>query len=240
MVVIATLFSDLFDIFLETEVTSKDLLKYNPPLLAKNLSLLLKRARSEFYNLAFPNPPSVINKMDDIINFYMENIEQNSTGVNSIQIQLLLETPTDPQFFIEVNGNYTSNYIYDSLLKIVTINGLNPSLNNLIDLYCYKDGAFNQTLSLIEEDILVDWMGVVFLKDKIKTQKIYNQAIYGKDEGLYSQANHLKELQNTYNENRKAVITKSIEYTYRNITDKTLFATRGGKAYTSTYKNGGR
>jgi hypothetical protein len=223
----STLFTDIYDSFLETEVTSRDLLKYNPPLLSKYLNNLLERARSEFYNLAYSNPPNVNNKMEDITLFYLKDYTEESFNNSSLTVQLLNDTPIDSLFYITVNDDITTNYSYDSDTKIITISELDTEITSNIVIYAYRNGIFNQTLTLIEKDILVDWMGVIYLKDKIKTQKLYNQSIYGKSEGQYSQANHLKELQSIYNDNKKSIITKTIEYTYRNAPDWNRYVAKG-------------
>jgi len=147
VVILATLFSDLFNDFLQTEVSSIDLAtKYSQTQLTNYLTILLKRAREEFYNYVYNNGISVINKMDDI-------------DVDSTQ--------------------------------------------------------FNQDLSLAESGIVVDLMGLVFLRDKIKEQRLYAQAIYGEIK-MYSQGQHLRELSNIYENARKEVYQKMITYTYLN------------------------
>lgn len=72
---------------------------------------------------------------------------------------------------------------------------------------------FNQNLSLVESGIIVDLMGLVFLRDKIKEQKLYQQMIYGEIK-MYSQGQHLRELSNIYENSRKEVYQKIITYTY--------------------------
>ena len=143
--ILATLFSDLFNEFLQTEVSSIDLAtKYTEIQLTNYLTILLKRAREEFQQYVYNNAPITINKMDDI-------------DVANTQ--------------------------------------------------------FNQDLSLVESGLIVDLMGMIYLKDKIREQKLIQMAIYG-DVKMYSQANHIKSLSDIYENSRKEVYQKIITYTY--------------------------
>ena len=147
----ATLFSDLFNEFLQTEVSSIDLAtKYTSEQLTDYLTVLLKRAREEFYQYVYNNDSNTINKMDDI-------------DIDNTQ--------------------------------------------------------FNQDLSLVESGILTDLLGLIFLRDKIKEQRLFQQAIYGEVK-MYSQGQHLRELSNIYENSKKDVYQKMINYTYLSAKDK--------------------
>lgn len=226
----ATLFQTLFDEFLETEINSLDLSKYSPPYLSRYLTKLLTRAREEFYNLAYSNSGYTNNKMDDIVDFYNReyNFFVSSTPTESF---LLSPNPVNGSEFYITNNDVELNstdYIYNEETGIITINNL-TEIDSEIIIISFKNGQFNQTLNLIEKSILIDWMGVIVQKDKIKEQKLYNMSLYGRDEGMGSQANHLKSLQNGYKEDRKNIETKTIEYTFRNSPDNLQgMGARGG------------
>ena len=223
----STTFEDLFDQFLETEIDSFDIAKYNPPQLLKYLSNLLKRSRQEVYNLLYSNPQSIANKMDDVIEFNYKEYSYNFTGTTFTQV--LNPTPSENSlFYITVDDIQTTNFTYDNLTNTLIINGMLNKLNS-IDVTTYISGQFNQTLTLIEQGILIDWMGVIILKDKIKTQRLYNLAIYGVDFNEKSQGAHITALQKIYKENRDAVEVKTLEYTFRNAPDKSQFGGRGGQ-----------
>ena len=211
-----TEFTEIFDEFLDTEIDSFDISKYSPPTLSKYLSNLLKRAREQVYNLLYKNSVIDINKMDDVVEFSNNEYDFSYTGItftttlNPIPI-------LNSDFYITVDNQETniSDYIYDSTLGQITINNMTNALHS-INIISYINGHFNQNLSLIEKGILVDWMGVFFLKDKIKSQRLYNITVYGVDYPEKSQANHLKALESIYNENKHDAEVKTLEYTYRN------------------------
>jgi hypothetical protein len=222
-----TLFNDIFDDFLETEISSINISNYSPPYLSNYLTKILKRSREEFYNMVFPNNGNILNKMDDIVDFYSE---EYSFAVSTIPSEDFILTPipeTDSIFYVVVDDVETTDYVYDNI-DTITINGL-VDIGSVVDVIVYKNGQFNQTLTLIESSILIDWMGVIFMKDKIKEQKLYNQSIHGREEGMFSQANQLLALQKLYKDIRYDTEKKTLEYTFRNDPDKLIgFGKRGG------------
>lgn len=210
-----TKFEDLFDLFLDTEINSFDLSRYSPPRLAKYLSNLLKRARGECYNLVYSSDISGLsNKMTNCVDFSYNDYSFSFIGVTFNQV--LNPTPTSNNFYITVNGASTTNFSYDSILGIITINGLSNTIVNNIEITSYENGHFNDDLTLIEQEIMVGWMGCIYLKDKVKEERLTKIAIYGKDYSQKSQGNHLMALEKTYRDNRKEMEEKTYEYTYRN------------------------
>lgn len=209
-----TTFTSLFDSFLTTEISSLDILKYNPPQLSKYLSSILLRSRQEVYNLIYSPSNVIINKMDDVIEFYYNEYVFTYNGISFTQV--LSPIPNaGSSFYITIDNIQTTSFTFDIPTNTLVISGMTNVLHS-IDIIAYKDGQFNQTLSLVEQGILLDWMSVEFLKDKIKEQRLYSIAIYGKDFNEKSQANQLGALQKIYNDMRHDVITKCLEYTYRN------------------------
>lgn len=222
----ATLFSDLFNEFLQTEVNSVDLAtKYTQPQLSNYLSILLKRAREEFFSFANINPPSTIPKMQDCIEFWSQ--EFNFTLTGATPTTTLNPIPnTGSLFYITVDGVATTNYTYTSGTGSITINGMSSSSHS-IDIIAYVNGQFNQTLSFVEQGITIDWMGVIYQKDKIKQQRLFNLAITGRDDGMASQANHIRALQATYEYDRNKIMQRMYEYTY--LSDPNKLSGMGGK-----------
>lgn len=214
-----TLFTDLFDEFLNTEISSLDLSKYTPPQLSNYLSILLKRAREEFFNFAFMNSGNQIPKMQDCVEFLSEEYDFSYTG--STFTTVLNPIPNSgSSFYIVVDDIQTTNYVYDGNGNL-TINGM-TNINHSISIIAYINGQFNQDLTFIEKSILIDWMGVLFQKDKIHEQKLFNLAIYGRDDSMGNQGNHIRALQGSYEYDRKSVIQKMISYTYLNDPNKLL------------------
>lgn len=214
----STSFEVLFDEFLNTEINSLTLSQYTPPTLSRYLTILLTRAREEFYNLVYSNSSSINNKMDDVIDYYSQ--EFNFTVVASTPTNIFNLSPlpkSGSNLYVTVNNVEITNYTYNSTTGNIQMDNL--SVGSEVQVVAFLNGQFNQTLSLIERGILTDWLGCLFLKDKIKQERLYNQAIFGKDEEMTSQANHLKSLNDIFNDALKNVKTKTFEYTYRNNPD---------------------
>jgi len=223
----ATLFIDLFDEFLQTEVSSLDLAKkYTQPQLSSYLSTLLKRAREEYYNFAIINPPSIIPKMQDCVEFWSQEYDFTYTGTSFTTI-INPFPPIGSLYYIAVDGvavsnsscDDTDNASYDNTSGNLTVNMIRNTTHS-VNIIFWLDGQFNQDLSLVEGGIIVDWLGVLFQKDKIREQKLYNLAITGRDDGMASQANHMRALQTTYAYDRKAIIQRMVDYTYLNDPNK--------------------
>lgn len=75
---------------------------------------------------------------------------------------------------------------------------------------------FSRELTYAEIDIISNWMVYVFLTPQINNSKVIKQRISSKDYQIYSQANHLKELLELYNNVKNETQTMMTRYTFDN------------------------
>lgn len=210
----ATLFTNIFDEFLQTEVSSITLSLYTPPQLSNYLSILLKRSREEFFQYALINPPSTIPKMQDCSEYWSEEYTfiltsaTPTTTLNPIPVSGSL-------YYVTVDGVVVlnNNITYNSGTGNITISGMSNGSHS-IDAIFYQNGQFNQTLSMEEIGIILDWMGVISQKNKIREEKLQALAIYGRDSQFGNQGNHIRELQKVFEYDRKSVIQRMLNYTH--------------------------
>lgn len=210
----ATPFISVFDKFLETEIDDNSFSMYTDDLQYKKLSNLLFRARSKFRDIIISNNLTE-NKSEDVIPFQRETYSFTST-LTSETFVLSPAPPENSNFYVSVNDIETYDYIFDSINNEVTINNMDSGDKNIY-VGAYVNGQFNQTLNLTEFNIMVDLMGIYYLKDKVKKQTLIVQNIQGRDYSLSgTQANHIKSLSDLYNKREYKIEQDIILYAYRN------------------------
>lgn len=217
-----TYFENIFSIFLDTEVFSVDMALYTPPALFKYLTALLSRARGELNKFLYDNPNKNVNisKMEDIVDFTVYDYKYNFFG--NVFNEKIVPKPEKGSFFYIVldNGIVIENYIYDDDSGKLFLE-LEEDIESKHSLFiqAYRNGFFNQKLNSSEIDLVIEGMGVYFMKDKIKNQKIYDQAIFSKDNNMHSQANHLTALKKANKEDYDQWKQNAYVYTYQHSPD---------------------
>ena len=209
----ATPFVDLFEEFLIREVDSAKILSYKVDFRYNLLSSLLYGGREMYRDIIYSNDGLALNKAEDCIEFQRQTYNYTTTNTTFVQV-LSPIPPTNASFYVEVNNVASQNFSYDPLTYTITITGLTGTSN--IYIGAYLNGQFNQTLNLTERGLFVRLMGLQWLRDKIKTDKLICQKVYGKDWGMHSQANHLKELDDLYKYEYDSVYKDIMLYSYRN------------------------
>ena len=209
----ATLFTEIFDEFLMREIDSAKIMSYKIDFRYKLLSSLLLGAREVYRDVIYSTNGVALNKCEDVIEF--QRVTYNYSTTNATFTQVLNPTPpTNSEFYVEVNGTQTVNFTYDPLTYTIVVNGLIGTSS--IYISAYANGQFNQTVNLTEKGLFVRLMGVLYLRDKIKTDKLLCQSVYGKDWNMYSQANHLREIQAINEKEYDTIYKDMMLYTFRN------------------------
>jgi len=122
------------------------------------------------------------------------------------------------------------NKISDSYLASMTDDDLNAQLLNFLISSipkfrkCKKDLSlrddillqFTETLTDEEIEILANLMVAEWLRPQINHLELIKQSLGTKDFQMFSQANHLKELQNLRKDTRSEISKLLVDYSYNN------------------------
>lgn len=113
----------------------------------------------------------------------------------------------------DINSGYS--YTFDNINNQLTITPI-PPLNSQIYISAYIIGSFNVDLTIREQNILSEGMLVPWLEQQKNRNDLLNQMVFSGDFKMYSQANHISEVDkisdNQYYKKVKSMIN---EYSYR-------------------------
>ena len=108
----------------------------------------------------------------------------------------------------------TANYSYDSNTNTITINGITIPSGNILYAASYKIGEFNEILDYDERLILAEGMNIPFLEEKQNTNSQLTQRVWGAQQNQSSQGEHIKQVNNVVETQRKRVDNLINKYTY--------------------------
>lgn len=153
-------------------------------------------------------------------------------------------SPDDINIYVEVeveggSGAFIpmkqSNYSYDKVTSTITFkNPINSGFS--CNIYTYSIGYFYDDLDLVEKTILAKEMAIPFLESQLKKESLTNQMIYGTGAKMYSQAEHMKQLNNILKNERYEVEGLINAYTYESDPELTLEKNRTQKEIIRDYK----
>jgi hypothetical protein len=154
------------------------------------------------------------------IDFSQEEYYFIGDGVDN-EFLLSPTPPTSCVFYIGVKQEddlvYDSNYtgIFNEITNVLTITPT-PPLNYQVYISGYIIGSFTDTLNTREQTILAEGMNVPFEEEKVNTESLLEQMVYGGTTKLYSQANHISAIKDISNNQYYAKVQGLIsEYTYK-------------------------
>ena len=135
-------------------------------------------------------------------------------GINNVYT--LNPTPIgNSNFYISVDDSSGYAYTFNSINNQLTITPIPPS-NSPIYISAYIIGSFPIDLTIREQNILAEGMLVPWLEQQKNRNDLLNQMVYSGDMKIYSQANHISEVDkvadNQYYKKVKSMIN---EYSYR-------------------------
>ena len=90
-------------------------------------------------------------------------------------------------------------------------------------------------MDIEEKTILAKEMGIPFLESQLKKESLTNQMIYGTGAKMYSQAEHMKQLNSILKNERYEVEGLINAYTYESNPDLILIKNKGQKEVTKKY-----
>lgn len=119
-------------------------------------------------------------------------------------------------FYVSINNIETIQYAYDNVLNKITFNTI-PALNSDIYVGSYIIGQFNSAnLNFTEKDILCQGMIVPWLQQQRNSDQLLHQMVYGSDFKIYSQAEHIKQLNDSIDSQYlKFVMSRINEYSWK-------------------------
>ena len=127
-----------------------------------------------------------------------------------------------------------TDYRFDKSISTITFT--NPINNKFAcNIYTYAIGYFYDDLDIEEKTILAKEMGIPFLESQLKKESLTNQMIYGTGAKMYSQAEHMKQLNSILKNERYEVEGLINAYTYESNPDLILVKNKGQKEVTKKY-----
>jgi len=158
--------------------------------------------------------------------------EYNILG-DGIEVEYQLETeisPNDINIYVEIETEANSgvfvpmrvtDFAFDEATSIITFR--NPINKDFVcNIYAYAIGYFYDDLALEEKTILAKEMGIPFIESQLKKESLMNQMIYGTGAKMYSQAEHIKQLNAILKNERYEIEGLINAYTYESSPDLTL------------------
>ena len=150
---------------------------------------------------------------------------------DDINIYVEIETEMGSGVFVPMRP---TDYRFDKSISTITFT--NPINNKFAcNIYTYAIGYFYDDLDIEEKTILAKEMGIPFLESQLKKESLTNQMIYGTGAKMYSQAEHMKQLNSILKNERYEVEELINAYTYESNPDLILVKNKGQKEVTKKY-----
>lgn len=149
-------------------------------------------------------------------NEFFKQIEFAFIGDGMTDTFTLDLTPIGDIFYITIDDVEIpiTNYIYDNVNNQIKFNTI-PTNNSNIYIANYSIGQFNVDLNNREKQILSEALNIPWLQQQINTDTLLNQMVYGADFKIYSQAEHIQQLNKTLKDQKDYVQNLITEYTYK-------------------------
>lgn len=150
---------------------------------------------------------------------------------DDMDIYVEIETESGSGVFIPMNP---TDFSFDKVTSTITF--VNPINNKFrCNIYTYVIGYFYDDLDVEEKVILAKEMGIPFLESQLKKESLTNQMIYGTGAKMYSQAEHMKQINNVLKNERYEIEGLINAYTYESDPELVLVKNKNQKEITKTY-----
>lgn len=150
---------------------------------------------------------------------------------DDMDIYVEIETESGSGVFIPMNP---TDFSFDKVTSTITF--VNPINNKFrCNIYTYVIGYFYDNLDVEEKVILAKEMGIPFLESQLKKESLTNQMIYGTGAKMYSQAEHMKQINNILKNERYEIEGLINAYTYESDPELVLVKNKNQKEITKTY-----
>lgn len=150
---------------------------------------------------------------------------------DDMDIYVEIETESGSGVFIPMNP---TDFSFDKVTSTITF--VSPINNKFrCNIYTYAIGYFYDDLDVEEKVILAKEMGIPFLESQLKKESLTNQMIYGTGAKMYSQAEHMKQINNILKNERYEIEGLINAYTYESDPELVLVKNKNQKEITKTY-----
>ena len=150
---------------------------------------------------------------------------------DDMDIYVEIETESGSGVFIPMNP---TDFSFDKVTSTITfVNPINNKFRS--NIYTYVIGYFYDDLDVEEKVILAKEMGIPFLESQLKKESLTNQMIYGTGAKMYSQAEHMKQINNILKNERYEIEGLINAYTYESDPELVLVKNKNQKEITKTY-----
>lgn len=147
-----------------------------------------------------------------------EYLLETTISPNDINIYVEIETEANSGVFVPMR---VTDFAFDEATSTITFR--NPINKDFVcNIYAYAIGYFYDDLALEEKTILAKEMGIPFIESQLKKESLMNQMIYGTGAKMYSQAEHIKQLNAILKNERYEIEGLINAYTYESSPDLTL------------------
>lgn len=163
-----------------------------------------------------------LKNLNDYIPFSLTKYSFIGNGVDNIfELTPAPILTLTPDFYISkqitcgVKAVEETEYVWDSENNTITLTKDIPEIGSTIEIYLYEIGQFNEDLNLDEKRILANAMLIPYLQEQKDQRKLVNFAVYGGSIKMHSQAEHLKVLNETLQNQNEYVEGLINTYSYR-------------------------
>lgn len=162
------------------------------------------------------------NNLKNIVPFSQSEYLFQSDGVDN---QFLLSpSPTvNENIYVgyarDLNTSYTeipsSSFTFDKVSNVVTISPESNLNNNYYYIATYEIGSFIENLDYDVQDILSESMNIPFLEEQQNRTSLLNQMVYGENQKMYSQSQHILSVHTTAKDQEQKVLDMITKYSYK-------------------------
>lgn len=159
------------------------------------------------------------NDLDFNVEYSRQIYEFAGDGITTI-FNLSPSPQTSAEFYVEVDGvkldddKYSFNDITDDLTFVTAPPAPSDGDDNIY-IGTYILGEFTADLNIQEKQILSEAMIIPYTKEKLNRESLLLQKVYSRDLGIYSQANHIKSLNEILQRQIEETDQKIMMYSYK-------------------------
>ena len=135
-----------------------------------------------------------------------------SDSISSMSVYIERETAKNSMAFVPV---FYSDYSINEMNGSVVFADA-PKDGVRLNIYVYQTGYFYDDLDFEEKSILANGMVIAFYQNQLNRSTLLNQQVYGVGAKMYSQAEHLKQLNTILKDTKYEVEGRINAYTYEN------------------------
>lgn len=156
---------------------------------------------------------------------------EETLSPDDINVYVEIETESGSGVFTPMNP---FEFNFDKVTSTITFS---KPINNKFqcNIYTYIIGYFYDDLDIEEKTILAKEMGIPFLESQLKKESLTNQMIYGTGAKMYSQAEHMKQINSILKNERYEIEGLINAYTYESNPDLILIKNQTQKEVTKSY-----